>query len=98
MITVGLGSEHSTLPDKGQDLCPDRAWCLSQGSAVARSPPHGWHALDLSENTMWAGEAFLVEEEHISVLGLLVISALLTPSLLKTTLNSTPMFMESELS
>lgn len=25
VIAVGLGSEHSTLPDKGQGLCPDRA-------------------------------------------------------------------------
>lgn len=67
VITVGLGSEHSTLPDKGQDLCPDRAWCLFQGPAVTRSPPHGWHSLALSESTMWAGEAFLVEEQHVSV-------------------------------
>lgn len=34
---------------------------------MACSPPHGWHSLALSESTVWAGEAFLVEEQHISV-------------------------------
>lgn len=58
VITVGLGSEHSTLPDKGQGLCPDRAWCLSQGPAVAHSPPHGWHFLALSVSTMWQEKLF----------------------------------------
>lgn len=58
VITVGLGSEHSTLPDKGQGLCPDGARCLSQGPAVAHNPSHGWHSLALSESTMWQENLF----------------------------------------
>lgn len=99
VITVGLGSEHSTLPDKGQGLCPDRAWCFSQGPAVAHSPPHGWHSL-LSLRASCGQEKLFWSRSSTYCLcwdcwWYLHCSP---PHFLVTSPNSTPMFLESELS